>query len=84
MAMRGRALKRRGGGQQGNGNSNKDGGQVDCNGNKEGDGNCNKGGGQATATATKRAMATETAVAGGKEGKGNGSKIVGIGDKGGW
>ncbi len=77
-------VQRRGGGQQGNGDGNKDGGQVDCDGNKECNGDGNKGGGGATVTATKRAMATVMAVVGSKEGKGNGGKIVGIGNKGGW
>jgi hypothetical protein len=36
------------------------------------------------ATATKRAMAMVTAMVGGKEGEGNGGKIVGINNKGGW
>jgi hypothetical protein len=77
-------MQQRGGGRQGNGNGDKDGGQVDCNGNKEGNGNGDKGGRQATGTATKRVMATAMAVVGGKEGEGNGGKIVGVSDESGW
>jgi hypothetical protein len=82
MVIRGHVAKR--GRQQGNGNDNKDCGRVDCICNKEGNGNGNEGGGQATGTAMKRAIATATAVVGGKEGKGNNGKIVGVGYKGGW
>jgi hypothetical protein len=35
-------------------------------------------------TAMKRAMATVMVVVGSKEGKGNGGKIIGIGNEGGW
>jgi hypothetical protein len=78
------SVQQRGEGRQGNGYGNKDGGQVDCNGNKEGNGNGNEGGGQERATATKRAMATAMAVVGGKEGESESGKIVGIGDEVGW
>ncbi len=55
-----------GGGQQrwqglqgdGNGDGDKDGGQVECNRDKEVDGNGDEGGGHATLRATKRAMVT--------------------------
>ncbi len=50
---------------------------------KEGDGDGNKGGGQAMVTATKRAMATASRVAGNEEGNGNGDKSNGNGVKGG-
>jgi hypothetical protein len=73
------SVQQRGGGGQGNGDGNKDGRQVDCNGIEEGNGNGNKGG-----RATKRVMAMATAVVGGKEGEGNCSKIIGVGDEGGW
>ncbi len=73
----------RGGGQQGNGNGDNSGGQVDCNGNKKGDDVGEKGGGQEMAVATKRAMATATAVVDSEEGNCDGGKSIGNGNAGG-
>ncbi len=72
---------RRGQGQQdnGNGDGNKDGGQVECNGNKEVDGDGHKGGGQAMATAMRRAMVTARRMAGDKKA----ITMAANGDKGG-
>ncbi len=56
---------------------------MDCNGDNEGNADCDEGGGQVTVTVTKRAMMTETKVAGNKEGNGDGDKSNADGKEGG-
>jgi hypothetical protein len=55
--------------QEGNGDGNKDDGQVNCKGKEEGDGDGNKGGRQAMVTATKKVMATVRRVVGRQRGQ---------------